>query len=233
MATTKQKTKRLRAAAPAKQSARDASKTARDESKVAKTAEIELACATQDHWDKWLSKHHATSSGVWLVLHKKVSSEPSVTYLEAVETALAWGWIDAKKMAKDEISWVQRFTQRTAKSPWSKINRDKALALIASGAMRPPGLAEVERAQKDGRWEAAYDSAKTSTVPDDLAKALGANRRAAAFFDKLDRTNRYAILYRVQTAKKPETRAARIAQFVDMMARGETLHPPRKQKSLG
>lgn len=159
------------------------------------------------------------------MIAKKSARIGSVTYAEALEVALAWGWIDGKKQAHDDEAWVQRFTRRTAKSPWSKINRDKALALISADAMAPPGLAEVERAKRDGRWNAAYDSSRTSTVPPDLAAALRANPRAAAFFPTLDRANRYAILYRVQAAKKAETRAERIGRFVTMLAQQKTIHP--------
>jgi uncharacterized protein YdeI (YjbR/CyaY-like superfamily) len=145
--------------------------------------------------------------------------------------ALAWGWIDSQKRALDANAWIQRFSPRKADSPWSKINRAKAEALIAAGAMKAPGLAEVERAKRDGRWERAYDGARSSSVPADLADALARNARAKAFFETLDSANRYAILYRVQTAKKPETRADRIQRFVGLCARHETLHPRRQAKA--
>ena len=180
-------------------------------------------------WSAWLKKHHASSMGVWLRLAKKGKTKRLVTYPDALEAALAWGWIDGQKRANDGGSWLQRFTPRTARSGWSKINREKAKALIDSGRMHAPGLAEVERAKADGRWEAAYDSARTSTVPEDLQKALEANRRAKSFFAKLNGANRYAVLYRVQTAKKAETRARRVEQLVAMLARGETIHPQRER----
>jgi uncharacterized protein YdeI (YjbR/CyaY-like superfamily) len=145
--------------------------------------------------------------------------------------ALAWGWIDGQKNAHDDDWWLQKFTPRGPKSVWSKINCAKAEALIAAGKMKPAGLKEVERAKADGRWAQAYDSHRTSTVPDDLARALAANKRAAAFFEIIDAANRYAILYRVQTAKKPETRADRIAKFVAMLGRHETLYPLRKKRA--
>ncbi|HET8934716.1 MAG TPA: YdeI/OmpD-associated family protein [Polyangiales bacterium] len=167
-----------------------------------------------------------------MVLAKKGSAKKSITYAEAVDVALAWGWIDAQKGPIDDVSWMQRFTPRTSKSGWSKINRDKATALIESGAMQPPGLAEVERAKKDGRWTAAYDSPRAATVPEDLQAALDANTKARAFFATIDGANRYAILYRVQTAKKPETRAERIEKFVKMLAKGETIHPTRKKRAV-
>jgi uncharacterized protein YdeI (YjbR/CyaY-like superfamily) len=156
--------------------------------------------------------------------------KPALSYAEALDIALAWGWIDGQKRAHDERAWLQRFTPRRPRSTWSKINRDKAEALIRAGKMQASGLREVERARQDGRWAAAYDSARTSQVPDDLARALAGNKAAAAFFETLDGANRYAILYRVQTAKKPETRAARIAKFVAMLSKRETLHPPRRNR---
>lgn len=183
-----------------------------------------LAFATPRAWAAWLAKHHATSRGLWLKLAKKAAETASVTYAEALTVALAWGWIDGQKRALDATHWLQKFTPRAPRSLWSKINRDKALALIASGAMQPAGLAEVERAQADGRWEAAYAGSKTITVPDDLAAALAADPRAAAAFATLNAANRFALLFRVHTAKQAETRARRIAQFVAMLARGETLH---------
>jgi len=184
-----------------------------------------VSFATPRAWLDWLGENHGTSRGVWLRLAKKASGVASVTYQEAVEGGLVWGWIDGQKQRGDESSWLQRFTPRGARSLWSKINRDKALAMIAAGTMAPPGLAEVERAQRDGRWEAAYDPASTATVPEDLAAALAENPRAGAFFATLNAANRYAVLWRVQTVKKAETRARRIADFVAMFGRGEKLYP--------
>jgi len=149
----------------------------------------------------------------------------SITYAEALEAALCFGWIDGQSERVDDTWFVQKFTPRGPRSLWSKINCEKATALIAAGKMKPAGRAEVERARNDGRWARAYDSPSRATVPDDLAAALGKNARAAAFFATLDSRNRYAILHRVQTAKKPETRARRIADFVTMMARREKLYP--------
>jgi len=185
---------------------------------------------TAAQWGAWLAEHHGSATSAILMISKQGKGPPSVTYAEAVELALAWGWIDGHKRAHDDTAWLQRFTPRRPRSAWSKINRDKAEALIRAGKMQPPGLREVERARQDGRWDAAYDSARTSQVPDDLARALATRKAAAAFFATLDGANRYAILYRVQTARKPETRAARIAQFVAMLARRETLHPPRPKR---
>lgn len=176
-------------------------------------------------WAAWLSSHHATAAGVWLKLGKKGSGKPSVTYAEAVEVALAWGWIDGQKRPVDAAWWLQRFTRRGPKSIWSRVNREKAVALIEAGAMKAPGLAEVERARRDGRWEAAYESQSRATVPPDLAAALAANPRAARFFEALEAHNRYAVLFRIHAAKKPETRAMRIEKFVAMLARHEKLHP--------
>lgn len=149
----------------------------------------------------------------------------SITYPEAVESALAWGWIDGQKQRGDEGSWLQKFAPRRPKSVWSKLNREKALALIASGQMQPPGLAHVEDAKRDGRWEAAYDPPSKAAVPDELAAAFAKNARAAAFFATLNAANRYAIVWRVQTAKKAETRARRVEQLVAMLERHEKLYP--------
>jgi uncharacterized protein YdeI (YjbR/CyaY-like superfamily) len=193
---------------------------------AARTSELPtLSFATPRAFSDWLAEHHAASRGVWLRLAKKASGAASITYAEAIDVALAWGWIDGQKKGGDEASWLQKFTRRGAKSVWSKINRDKALALIEAGAMRPAGLAEVERAKADGRWAQAYDPPSRATVPDDLEAALAKNARAAAFFRTLDARNRYAVLWRVQTAKKAETRERRIAAFVAMLAKGEKLYP--------
>lgn len=187
-----------------------------------------LAFERLAEWTDWLARHHARARGVLLRIPK--GGGVDLTYSRALDVALAWGWIDSQKRALDASAWLQRFTPRTAKSPWSKLNRGRAEALIASGAMREAGLAEVERAKRDGRWDRAYDGARTSAVPDDLAAALAKKPKARAFFEALDGANRYAILYRVQTAKKPETRAARIAKLVDMCAAGETIHPRKTPK---
>ena len=194
--------------------------------KVALPAELPtLSFATPRAFSDWLADHHASSRGIWLRLGKKASGTASITYAEAIDVALAWGWIDGQKQRGDETSWLQKFTPRGAKSVWSKINREKALTLIETGAMQPAGLAQVKRAKQDGRWDVAYDPPSRATVPDDLQAAFAKNARAAAFFLALDARNRYAVLWRVQTAKKPETRARRIEVFVEMFARGETLYP--------
>jgi len=194
--------------------------------KVADAAELPtLSFATPRAFSDWLADHHASSRGIWLRLARKASGTASITYAEAVDVALVWGWIDGQKQGGDEASWLQKFTPRAAKSVWSKINREKALALIEAGAMQPAGLAEVERAKQDGRWDVAYDPQSRATVPDDLQAALAENARAAAFFRTLDAKNRYAVLWRVQTAKKVETRQKRIEGLVAMLARGEKVHP--------
>ena len=175
-------------------------------------------------FESWLKKNHAKSDGLWLQIAKKGADEPSVTYPEAVEIALCWGWIDGQKKGLDDQHFLQRFTPRRARSIWSKINVDKVAALIEAGRMQPAGQAQIDAAKADGRWEQAYDGARTSSVPDDLVAALDASPKAKAFFATVNASNRYAVLWRVQTAVKPETRAKRIAQLVDMLARGEVVH---------
>lgn len=181
--------------------------------------------AQQAHWAEWLEEHHATSPGVWLRLAKKTADVASVSYAEAVETALCFGWIDGQKDSYDDQAWLQKFTPRGPRSVWSRINREKVAKLVESGRMRPAGLAAVERAKQSGQWEAAYDSSSTATVPPDLQAELDKSKAAAAFFASLDSANRYAILWRVQTAKKPETRQRRITELVAMLKRREKIHP--------
>jgi uncharacterized protein YdeI (YjbR/CyaY-like superfamily) len=176
-------------------------------------------------WSAWLKQHHAKSTGVWLRLSKKGAARSSITYAQALEEALCYGWIDARSLSEGPLQWLKRFTPRSARSIWSKINRDKALALVEAGRMQPAGLKEMKRAQEDGRWDAAYDSSSKATVPDDLQTALDASPKAAAFFATLDSQNRYAVLFRLQTAKRAETRARRLDTFVAMLAKGEKLHP--------
>jgi uncharacterized protein YdeI (YjbR/CyaY-like superfamily) len=183
------------------------------------------AFASADEWEAWLRAHHDSTPGVWIKFARKGSGIPTVTYPEALHAALCFGWIDGQARGGDESFYLQRFTPRRSRSIWSKRNRDFATALIDSGRMQPAGLREVERAKADGRWDAAYDAPSTATVPADLQAALDANPAAADFFAGLKGQNRYAVLHRVQTAKKPETRARRIEKFVAMLARGETLHP--------
>ena len=184
-----------------------------------------LPFASQVEFADWLAENHDKSDGLWLKFVKKSTNAPSVTYDEAVETALCYGWIDSQKKGFDESFWIQRFTPRKPRSIWSRDNREKAEGLIASGQMQPAGLAAVEQAKQNGRWEAAYDSQGTITVPDDLQAELGQNPKAKAFFDTLDSANRYAILFKLQTARKAETRARRLRQFVEMLEWGEKIHP--------
>ncbi|MFG2811794.1 YdeI family protein [Streptomyces sp. NPDC048410] len=190
------------------------------------TQDLEIvAFESTEAFQAWLGEHHAASPGIWLKLRKKRPGIVALDYAQALDVALCHGWIDGQKGKFDDEWWLQRFTPRKPRSRWSQVNRDKAVALIEQGRMRPAGQAEVDRAKADGRWEAAYAGAKTATVPDDLAAALTADPAAAEFFETLDRQNRYAILYRVQDAKKPETRARRIEKYVAMLAKGEKLHP--------
>lgn len=178
----------------------------------------------QDAWADWLAENHSSSPGLWLQLAKKGADVLSVSYDEAIEVALCFGWIDGQKKAHNEQFWLQKFTRRSDKSVWSKINRDKALALIETGKMKPSGRQAVEQARSDGRWDAAYESASKATVPDDFRSALDGNPRARDFFETLDSRNRYAILFRIQTARKAETRTKKIVQFVQMLARHERVH---------
>jgi uncharacterized protein YdeI (YjbR/CyaY-like superfamily) len=182
-----------------------------------------LSFPSQAVFAAWLAAHHETT-GLWIQIAKKGTGIASVDHDEALEIALTYGWIDGTAQRVDDEYFVQKFTPRSKRSRWSKINRASAERLIEAGRMHPPGLAAVEAAKADGRWEAAYASPANSTVPDDLRQALDANPKAAAFFDTLTSQNRYAILYRVGEAKRQETRARRIEKFVGMLERGETLH---------
>jgi uncharacterized protein YdeI (YjbR/CyaY-like superfamily) len=184
-----------------------------------------LQFASQQEWEAWLEIHHAEVRAVWLKFAKKGSGIRSVSYEEAVEGALCYGWIDGQSKSYDGQFWLQRFTPRSRKSKWSRVNREKALELVRKGRMTPAGMAEVERAQQDGRWEAAYDSPSRATVPEDLQRALDEHPNAKAFFATLDSRNRYAILYRLHDAKKPETRARRIDEFVAMLEERRKLYP--------
>jgi uncharacterized protein YdeI (YjbR/CyaY-like superfamily) len=174
--------------------------------------------------ESWLEANRESADGVWLKIAKKGAPEPSVTYAEALEVALCFGWIDSQKRGFDETHFLQRFTPRRPRGRWSKINREKAEALIEAERMRPAGLAEVEAAKADGRWEAAYEGQGSAKVPPDLRRELDASPAAAEFFASLDGANRYAILYRLNEAKKPETRQRRLRKFVDMLERREKLH---------
>ena len=184
-----------------------------------------LHVRTAEAWEAWLEEHHASSPGVWLALARKGSGKSSPTYDEALDAALCFGWIDGQRNGLDSDCFLQRFTPRRPRSIWSRRNQARAQALIEAGRMRPAGLAEIERAKADGRWDAAYAPASEAVVPDDLQAAIDANPDAAAFFATIDRQNRYALIFRTTTAKKPETRARRVARFVEMLARGETIYP--------
>jgi uncharacterized protein YdeI (YjbR/CyaY-like superfamily) len=184
-----------------------------------------LSFASQGDWERWLDEHHRTSKGLWLKIAKKGSGIDSVDYAEALDAALCHGWIDGQKGAFDDTFWLQKFTPRGPRSKWSKINVDKALALIDAKRMKPAGLAEIEKARSDGRWEEAYDSQSRATVPEDLQRELDKNPEAAKFFATLNSVNRYAVLYRIHEARKPETRARRIEKFIGMLNRQEKLHP--------
>ena len=179
-------------------------------------------------WREWLARNHADSTGVTLVLAKKGTTSPtSLTYDQALEDALCFGWIDGQVRRRDERTYFQRFTPRRERSRWSKRNTTLAERLISEGRMQASGIAEVERAKADGRWEAAYAGSATIGVPDDLAAALAAEPEAKTMFGRLTSQNRYAILYRIEAVKRPETRARKIAEFVAMLARGETVHPQK------
>jgi uncharacterized protein YdeI (YjbR/CyaY-like superfamily) len=174
--------------------------------------------------ESWLGKEHARCGGLWLKIAKKGSGVESVSYVEALEVALCFGWIDSQKRGFDEKHFLQRFTPRRPRGRWSRINREKAEALIAGGRMRPAGLAEVEAAQADGRWDDAYEGQRTAEVPADLQRELDASSAAREFFATLDSANRYAIVYRLAEAKRPETRERRLRKFVEMLERGERIH---------
>ncbi len=183
-----------------------------------------LPFETKKKWADWLAKEQDKSAGAWLKLARKGTGIPSVTYEEAVDVALCYGWIDGQKKGFNDQYWLQKFTPRGAKSIWSKINTEKVERLIASEEMKPSGLKAVEAAKQDGRWDAAYASQKNIAVPEDFQSALEKNKKAKAFFETLNGANRYSVLFRIQTAKKAETRAKRIKEFVEMLARGEKFH---------
>ena len=189
-----------------------------------------IAFKSQQAWDAWLTSQPAQSKGLWLKLAKKSSGIASVSKAEAIETALCHGWIDGQLDSFDDNYWLIRFTPRQSASKWSEKNRALALQLVELGRMRPAGLNEIERAQKDGRWNAAYAPQSTAQVPDDLRTALAKNQKAKSFFETLDSTNRYAILHRIHDAKKPETRMARIEKYVTMLIERKTIHPLKPRR---
>ena len=183
-----------------------------------------LEFADRTAWANWLSEQHASSKGVWLKIAKKASGIPTVTHPEALEEALCYGWIDGQRAPHDDAFFLQRFTPRRPRSKWSQVNRDKVAKLIAQNRMKPAGLAQIEAAKQDGRWEAAYAPQSSQTIPEDFQRALEQNPKAHEFFKTLRGTRRYSFLYRIQDAKRPETRARRIEQFVQMLANGQTHH---------
>jgi uncharacterized protein YdeI (YjbR/CyaY-like superfamily) len=189
----------------------------------------QLSFASAAEWEAWLEANHDSSEGVWLKIAKKGSGIASVTNAEALEVGLCFGWINGRREAHDDDYYLQRYTRRRPRSKWSRINVEKVAELTAAGRMRPAGLAEVERAKADGRWDAAYESPKRMGVPDDLERELAVRPAAREFFEGLDSRNRYAILYRLAEAKRPETRARRLAKFVAMLEAGEPINPQLKR----
>ena len=183
-----------------------------------------LQLRSSSEFRKWLTANHRQSDGIWLRIFKKGSGERSVAYAEALDQALCFGWIDGQKQSHDDSSWLQRFTPRRPRSGWSKINTQHSERLVQAGRMRAAGQAEIDSAKKDGRWTAAYDSPSKSTFSEDFLAAVGRNKKAKAFFESLNKANRYAISYRLQTAKKPETRQRRMETILAMLARGEAFH---------
>ena len=180
--------------------------------------------SSKEDWAAWLDRNHGVSTGLWLRIAKKGSNVQSVTYKDALDVALCYGWIDGQKKPESEETWLQRFVPRSPRSLWSKTNREKALALIATGEMKPAGWAAIEKAKQAGRWDTAYDSSSSAAVPGDVQAALDANPKARAFFETLDKRNRYAILWRIQTVRKAETREQKIVHFIGMLERNEKFH---------
>ncbi len=183
-----------------------------------------IAFPSAKSWEEWLAKNHNLSSGIWLRFFKKTSGVTSVSYGEALDAALCYGWIDGQIKKYDEKSWLHKFTPRRPRSLWSNRNREHVERLIASGKMQTAGLRKINEAKEDGRWEAAYDSPSKMTVPQDFLEELGKNKQAKAFFATLNKANVYAIAWRLQTAKKPETRQRRLKMMLEMLAKGEKLH---------
>ena len=183
-----------------------------------------MSFETQQDWEVWLEENHAESKGIWLKIAKKEAPAPTISYAEALDSAICYGWIDGQKAAFDDRYWLQKFTPRTAKSIWSKVNCGKAEALIAVGRMQPAGLRQVELAKADGRWDRAYESQSKITIPDDFQRELDKNPKAKDFFSTLDSANRYAFLFRIHAAKKPETRSAKIQKFIEILNQQQKLH---------
>ncbi len=184
-----------------------------------------ISFETQQDWERWLTEHYSGTEGLWLKIAKKEAGISTVNYAEALESAICYGWIDGQKASFDDKYWLQKFTPRRAKSIWSKVNCTKALALLAEGRMQPAGIRQVELAKADGRWELAYESQSKITIPDDFQRELDNNPKAQEFFTTLNSVNRYAILFRIQTAKKPATRSARISSFIEMLSNNQKIYP--------
>ncbi|MCB9343398.1 MAG: YdeI/OmpD-associated family protein [Lewinellaceae bacterium] len=182
-----------------------------------------LEFKTAKTFETWLEKNHDNSSGIWLKIFKKDAGIKTVTYAEALDVALCYGWIDGQKKSFDEQAWLQKFSPRTAKSIWSKVNVGHVERLIKEGKMRPAGLKAVESAKEDGRWEKAYDPPSKMTIPDDFLQELSKNKKAEEFFQGLNKTNLFSIGFRLQTAKKQETRDRRMKEIIEKLARGEKL----------
>ena len=183
-----------------------------------------ISFAEKTAFEDWLAEHHSAHPGIWMRIYKKGSGRPTITYAEAVDVALCFGWIDGQKQKGDEESWLQKFTRRGPRSVWSQVNVRNVERLTHEGRMQPAGLAVVEAAKADGRWHRAYPSSRSAELPSDFLEALEKRPRAKAFFETLNKTNRYAIFYRLQSAKRAETRARRMKEFIAMLARGETLY---------
>lgn len=190
----------------------------------------ELLVPDTEGWHAWLDSHHGDHPGVWLVLHKKGGRTTALTYAQALDEALCYGWIDGQIARRDDDCYRQRFTLRRANSPWSARNVEHVARLTRAGRMRPAGIAAVDAAKANGRWQTAYRGQADTQIPPDLVEALATNRAAAATFDQLDAANRYAIVYRLNAVKRPTTRDRKLTEYLDMLARGESLHPrtPRK-----
>ncbi len=180
---------------------------------------------SQQSWEVWLAEHHADTQVIWLKIAKKATDIASVSYAQALESAICYGWIDGQKASFDDQHWLQKFTPRRPKSIWSKVNCDAAMILLATGKMQPAGIRQIELAKADGRWETAYESQSQITIPADLQSELDKNQQAKEFFNTLDSRNRYAVLFRIQMAKKPETRVARIQKFVEMLSKHQKIYP--------
>jgi len=184
-----------------------------------------IAFESADDWEKWLGENHPRSSGIWMRIFKKAANAASITHAEALDVALCYGWIDGWKKRYDERSWLQKFTPRGTRGIWSKVNTENVQRLTEAGRMKPAGLAQVEVAKRDGRWDSAYDPPSRATIPEDFLNELNKNKKAKAFFQTLNKRNTFPIAYRLRSAKRPETRQRRMREILDMLARGEKFYP--------